>query len=197
MPGIIGAFGSVDLIVADKRTVLIIDWKFGGGVPVKVVSIDGDEGILNPQLAFYAIAARHRYKRRFRGKQIVLAIIQPRLDACDHVETDDGELDQFHDAFMHAFSEALGRNAHRERGDHCRFAVCKATCPLWIGPAFSLADIDPVEAALKQSVTPDAPVYGKFLSKALGSGAVRRGLGGGNPPPEPCLSGERRRRAGL
>lgn len=167
MPGIIGSFGSVDLIVADKRTVIIVDWKFGGGVPVKVVSVDGDEGILNPQLAFYAIAARARYKRRFRGKKIVLAVIQPRLDACDHVETDDGELDDFHSAFMHAFSEALGRGAHRERGEHCRFAVCKATCPLWTGPAFSLADIDPVEAALKQSVTPDAPAYGKFLGRAL------------------------------
>jgi hypothetical protein len=166
LPGVTGAFGSVDLVLADKRTVVVVDWKFGQGVPVKALYTDATGDQLNPQLAFYAAAARHAYKRRFRGKQIVLAIIQPRLDyALDYVETDDAELDQFLDAFYHAYSEALGRDAHRERGEHCRFAPCKATCPLWTGPLFDLAVIDPGKAALKASV--DVTGYGGFLSNAL------------------------------
>ena len=168
MPGIPGSFGSVDLIVADKRTVIIVDWKFGGGVPVYALHVDEEGGYLNPQLAFYAVAARHAHRRRFRNKKIICAIIQPRLEiSCDSAATDDKELDDFHAAFMHAYSEALGRSAHRERGDHCRFAVCKATCPFWTGPAFDLADIDPVAAALQQSAKPDATAYGTYLSKAL------------------------------
>lgn len=168
MPGILGSFGTLDLCMADKRTVLLVDWKFGSGVPVYALHVDEQGGYLNPQLAFGAVTARAAHRRRFRGKKIVCAIIQPRMDVgCDSATTDDGELDDFHSAFMHAFSEALGRNAHRERGDHCRFATCKATCPFWTGPAFDLADIDPTAAALQQSVAADPTAYGAFLSKSL------------------------------
>jgi hypothetical protein len=107
-----------------------------------------------------------KYKRKFKDKKILLVIIQPRLEEpLSYAETDEQELDGFLEAFRHAFIEALHRDARRERGDHCRFATCKATCELWTGPVFDLALLDPVKAALKASVNPTD--YGKFLSKAL------------------------------
>jgi hypothetical protein len=169
LPGVSGAFGSVDLIMVSKTTVLVSDWKFGAGVPVKAIYQDGDCDFLNPQLAFYTSAARAAYPRRFKGKKIVTAIIQPRLDpATSYAETDDQELDDFLAAFHAAFVEALGRNPHRERGDHCRFALCKATCPLWVGPVFELADLDP--KAIRPATPPSD--YGTFLSRALAMAKV-------------------------
>jgi hypothetical protein len=169
LPGVNGAFGSVDLILVNKTTVLVIDWKFGAGVTVKAVYRDKDGEYLNPQAAFYTSAARAAHVRKFRGKQIVTAIVQPRLDPpVSYAETDDDELDAFLASFQAAFVEALGRNPHRERGDHCRFALCRSTCPLWVGPVFELADIDPT--AIRPAKRPAD--YGVFLSRALTMAAV-------------------------
>jgi soluble cytochrome b562 len=170
LPGVTGAFGSVDLVLANASTVIVLDWKFGAGIPVKALYRDevaGDQ--VNPQLAFYAVAARAKHKRRFRNRQIVLAIIQPRMpEPLDFVVTDDNELDEFQNSFQFAYLEALGKNARRAKGEHCRFASCKATCPLWTGPLLDLAVINPTKAALQASQGNGAATdYGKFLSRAL------------------------------
>ncbi len=174
LPGITGAFGSVDLVLSNKTTVLVIDWKFGKGVPVKALyeRTDGTEvwDEINPQLAFYAAAARARFKRSFKNKTIVLAIIQPRFpQPLDHVEVTDLELDEFLLAFQQRYLEALGKNAPREKGEHCRFASCKATCPLWVGPVIELSVLDPKRAALEASTKPIAATddYGAYLSRAM------------------------------
>jgi hypothetical protein len=176
LPGVTGAFGSVDLVLANKTTVLVVDWKFGSGVPVKALyedEINGDQ--LNPQLAFYTAAARHRHPKLFKDRTIVCAIIQPRLDPpMSFTETNHLELDDFLFAFQEAYVEALGRDPHRERGSWCRFAPCKATCSLWVGPVLDLALIDPVKAALRESVTP-ATDYGAYLSRALHLAALAEG----------------------
>jgi hypothetical protein len=166
LPGVTGAFGSVDLSMASKDTVVVCDWKFGGGVAVKALYEDEQGEYLNPQLAFYTASARAKHARKFKGKRIVCAIIQPRiLPGYTVAETTDKELDDFVKAFREAFLEALTRAPHRERGEWCRFATCKATCPLWTGPVLDLATIDPTRVALKESVKPDD--YGAFLSRAL------------------------------
>ena len=89
-PGITPAsFGSVDLVLANKTHVLVVDWKFGKGIPVKALYEDDVLGdMVNPQLAFYAVAARARFKRSFKNKQMVVAIIQPRMpQPLDYVES--------------------------------------------------------------------------------------------------------------
>jgi hypothetical protein len=104
----------------------------------------------------------------FKDKLIVLAIIQPRLDPpLTSVETTHDELDQFEAAFRDSVVEALGRNPRMARGDHCRFATCKATCPLWTGAVLDLAAIDPVRAAVRASLAKEPTHYENYLSKSL------------------------------
>lgn len=171
LPGVLGAFGSVDLVLANDVCVLVLDWKFGQGVPVfAVYDLPNGEQTINPQVVFYACAARGhgKFKRYFKGRRIVLAIVQPRLvPPSSHVETDDEELDGFLKAFENAVIEALDRNAYRERGEHCRFASCKATCPYWTGPLIDMMAINPSAAALEASVIDEPTEYGAFLSKAM------------------------------
>lgn len=171
MPHVPGSFGSVDLIMTNGSTVIIVDWKFGAGIAVKAAypTGDNDEEQVNPQLMFYAICARAAFRAKFKKKKIVLAIIQPRFpEPLDLVEVTDEELDEFHRAFQHAFVQALSRDAHRARGEHCRFALCKATCPLWTGPVIEMSVLDPKRAALEASLQPvEATEYGDYMSHAL------------------------------
>lgn len=169
LPGVTGAFGTVDLVLANDVAVIVLDWKFGAGVPVFALypMPDGSEQ-LNAQGAFYACGARAALKRQFKDKAIVVAIVQPRLDPPFSIaQTDDVELDGFLMAFGNAVLEAMGRDAYRERGEHCRFALCKATCPLFVGPVIEMSILDPAKAALVASSGGSPTEYGAFLSRAL------------------------------
>jgi hypothetical protein len=169
-PGVPGSFGTVDLVLHSKTHVLIADWKFGSGVPVSALyELPDGYDMVNPQLAFYAICARAQRPKLFKGKKIVLVIIQPRLDSLSEVVTDHEELDDFKARLTAAYSEAIGRNPHRERGEHCRFARCKSTCKLWTGPLLTLEALDPNKAALRGSQSNAAEAgYATFLSTAMG-----------------------------
>lgn len=175
LPGITGAGGTADLILANAEFVMLIDWKFGGGVMVPILK-DEDDGTqsLLAQAAFYLCCARAAYPRRFKGREIVGAIIQPRAEQpLSYTQTDDDELDGFLEAFKFAYEQAIGRNPPIERGDHCKFARCKTVCPLWTGPVFDLAVIDPLAAQLQASQSAVVELgYGAFLSSALELAAI-------------------------
>jgi hypothetical protein len=168
-PGVPGSFGTVDLVLASKTHVLVPDWKFGAGVPVTALyELPDGSDMVNPQLAFYAICAKAQRPRLFKNKKIVLAIIQPRLDSLSEVVTDEEELADYQKSMTAAYAEAIGRNPHRERGEHCRFAACKSTCKLWTGPLLDINKMDPTLAALKASQAPAlVGQYGEFLSRAM------------------------------
>lgn len=184
LPGVTGAFGSVDLVLANKTHVIVVDWKFGGGVPVKALYVEvvenGEYDMLNPQLAFYAIAARARHAKAFKGRQIICAVIQPRMvPPITWAATDDVELDGFRAAFEASMLEAIGRDPRRKMGEHCRFAACKATCELWTGPALTLPALDALGPALRESTEPAAgAAYADFLSAAMTAVEVFEGWAG-------------------
>ena len=59
-------------------TVHVIDFKFGTGVRVRALYLDGDEDVINAQLLFYGAAARHSLPEFFAGvDNIILTILQP------------------------------------------------------------------------------------------------------------------------
>jgi hypothetical protein len=77
-PSVDGAFGTCDLLVRIGDTIFIIDFKFGSGVRVLALYPDGDEDVLNSQLAYYGASARHSLPAFFAGvAEIKLTILQP------------------------------------------------------------------------------------------------------------------------
>jgi hypothetical protein len=63
--------------------------------------------------------------------------------------------------------EALTTNPRHNRGEWCRFAECKVTCPLWTGPLLDLSRLDPTNAALKASAgLRSDDEWGAYLSTA-------------------------------
>jgi hypothetical protein len=174
MPGIAGAFGSVDLVLANKEFVVVVDWKYGSGVIVRAtypIPDDPDSETLNPQPVYYTISARSHWPKIFNKKRrIIMAIVQPAIDdGLSYTEVTHEELDEYHQRFKQSVTEALGRNPHREKGDWCRWAPCKSTCKLWTGKVFDLAVLDPQAAAMKESTRPanGATSFGTYISAAL------------------------------
>ena len=139
-PAIANTFGTCDLIVRVGSTIHVIDFKFGSGVRVLAVYPEGDEDIINAQLAFYAAAARHSLPEFFAGiDAIKLTILQPvsiELDAEmeSSVTVAPEELDAFVLAYRTACAEALSATPRLERGTWCRFCAARPICPAHTGP---------------------------------------------------------------
>lgn len=157
LPGIPNAFGTSDLICRTDKRSIIVDWKFGAGVPVKAYYPDSKTGETkpNPQLMFYARAAMHTKPEMFgsgedltRGGDwmVHLYIVQPRSRFDDDKVyskrvVNVKELEEFRIDLIRAVSEATGENPRMERGDHCRFAKCKKICPHFTQPGFALVQM--------------------------------------------------------
>jgi hypothetical protein len=168
-PGIVGAFGTVDLILQSQSHVLHVDWKFGQGIGVKAIYEDENGALLNPQLMFYTAAARHSRPAWYRGKRkIVAAIIQPRSEtSLSFAWIAPQDIKDFIADVHNAVALAIGREPPRVRGEHCRFAPCKITCPLWTGPLLNLNDLRP--PPIREIPTADCAIatpYGIYLAHA-------------------------------
>jgi hypothetical protein len=168
-PRVPGAFGTVDLILGSPTHVLHVDWKFGQGVGVRAVYGDSEDAVVNPQLMFYVCGATHGKVNgeSLRGRRQVGAIIQPRgLEPLTYTEITPRELRWFVEDVQRAVAVALTRDPPRSRGEHCRFAPCKVTCPLWTGPLLDLSALgmppDGPEHPEDGVVTP----YGEYLARA-------------------------------
>lgn len=65
-------FGTCDCILLQDRTLTIIDYKYGVGVPVSAVR--------NPQMMLYALGAFHDYGFALDVETVEMHIFQPRID---------------------------------------------------------------------------------------------------------------------
>ena len=179
-PGIPGAFGTVDVILRSPSHALHVDWKFGQGVPVHVITKDELGEKVNAQLMFYTAAAlssaRHLYRPRvfacaYGTKRIaphlVVAVIQPRLEpALSHVQISRKEIKWFVEDLQRAVMTATDRDPPRAKGEHCRFAPCKINCRLWTGPLLDLSALGVVPRETADASKHAVTAYGEYLGRA-------------------------------
>ena len=144
-PGIVNAYGTADLIIRIGGTIHVIDLKFGAGVRVLALTPDGDEDVLNPQLLFYAVAARHSLPKFFAEiEDIVLTIVQPMsiepdAEMVSSVAVTHAVLDAFITVYRAACEEALSNAPRLQPGSWCRFCPARPICPAHTGPLLDLA----------------------------------------------------------
>ena len=120
---------------------------------------------LNPQLAYYAAAALHSRPRWFKGRDIAVAIVQPRGDTVlDYTVVYRKELQDFAEDIAAAAGRALGRDPPLAKGAWCKWCPAKPTCPRWTGPLLDLVALQDATPATLRERSPLA--YGDFLSRA-------------------------------
>ena len=146
-----GVFGSTDLIGRLGNRAIVLDWKFGSGVPVPAEE--------NAQLLFYAAAAMRTASLRwaFEGvTEIECIIVQP--PAVRRWTTTVGRIKQFEHELVAAVKTALDPDAPLAKGDHCRWCAAKPICPQMTGA---------VERAIKQQLIDlDVDTLGQYLKNA-------------------------------
>jgi hypothetical protein len=156
-PTIPGAFGTYDLLVRIGSTIHVVDAKFGAGVRVLAIRPEGDEDILNAQVAFYACAARHSLPQFFAGvDEIILTILQPQsiepgAEMVSSVAVTPAELDAFIALYRAACEEALTPTPRLQPGAHCRFCPARPICPAHTGPLLDLAQFAMPAPAAKEA----------------------------------------------
>jgi hypothetical protein len=157
-----GAFGTVDILGKfTNGPLLVLDWKFGDGIPVKVNG--------NMQLGFYAGGAIYSddkdVKELIGAEQaldIVFAIVQPRRGHDDEPnyqlwETDDEWVEDFIDTAYAAYQKAISDNPPIKAGSHCRWCRAQPNCPektKVIGQAQSMPIAESMDTiALSKAIT--------------------------------------------
>jgi hypothetical protein len=167
-PNIPGAFGTCDLILVSSTHVIVCDWKFGQGVPVRALYTDEDGELLNAQLMYYLAGAMRTKHRLFVKRKLVIAIIQPRTsEPLTHTEVTRKDVAMFRQDLEAAVLAAMDRDPPLKKGEHCRWCPAKIACPLWTMPMLGLA-----EAIGDKVIRPDVAAtlmpaaYGQYLAKA-------------------------------
>ena len=137
--------GSIDFIgrSADKKTVTIVDYKFGY-VNVEVVE--------NAQAQFYALAAATDPSTSdWFGpdlETIVLAIIQPNDNGEDLQtwETNLNQIDAFETEYLKAVEKTENPEALANSGPACKFCPAEAICPVKTGEAMRATRVNEITA---------------------------------------------------
>ena len=146
-----GVFGSTDLVGRIGRRAVVLDWKFGSGVPVPAEE--------NAQLMFYAAAAMRTESLGWAFDdidEIECVIVQPPY--VKRWVTNVARIKQFEHELMMAVRTALKDDAPLAQGDHCRWCAAKPICPQMTGA---------VDRALKQQlVNLDVDTLGRYLQNA-------------------------------
>jgi hypothetical protein len=167
-PTVPGAFGTVDLIVRIGTILHVVDFKFGAGVRVLALYPDGDEDVINTQLAFYAAAARHSLPKFFAGvDEIKLTILQPAsiepdAEMVSSVTVTPAELDTFIAIYRAACEQAFSPTPRLARGTWCRFCAARPICPAHTGPLLDLAQF-----AAPTATPPSTHAYLQTLAAGL------------------------------
>ncbi len=146
-----GVFGSTDVLGRIKDRAIVLDWKFGDGVPVDAAE--------NEQLMFYGAAALRTQGLEWwhlGADEVELIIVQP-----PHVRrwvTNFRRLQTFNRDLIKAVKSAQQPDAPLAAGDWCRWCAAKPVCPVMTGAT------DRALAAQMDNL--DAAKIGEYLQKA-------------------------------
>lgn len=117
-----GAHGTADAVVLAGNELIVIDLKYGRGVPV-----DADH---NPQLQIYALAALREFEALGDFTAARLVIHQPRLNAVSEWPTPVADLEAFGRQAAEAAAITRQAGALLQPGEkQCKFCKAKADCP--------------------------------------------------------------------
>ena len=146
-----GVFGSSDLLGRLGDTAIVLDWKFGNGVPVEAEE--------NAQAMFYACAARRTDQTKwiFKGAtKVLIAIVQP--PSIKLWETTPERLDRFEEQLVAAVRHARQDGAKLSAGKWCKWCAAKPICPVMTG------EVERVKAAQIAALPTDQ--IGAYLKTA-------------------------------
>ena len=121
-PWVPEGFGTADCIVIGSGEIHVFDFKYGKGVPVSAED--------NPQLKLYGLGAIHEFDMLYDIDNVVLHIIQPRLESITEWEISRKDLEAWgaETVIPTAKLAFAGEGEYNPGKDQCRWCVCKNVC---------------------------------------------------------------------
>lgn len=114
-------FGTGDCILIKGSTIVVVDYKYGKGVPVSAVG--------NPQMRLYALGAYQLLRDLYDIKIIETHIFQPRLDSISSdTLTVEQLLDWAENTVKPTAALAIKGKGKYNAGEHCRFCPHAGHC---------------------------------------------------------------------
>lgn len=114
-------FGTGDVLLIGDGLLEIIDLKYGKGVEV---SADA-----NSQMMLYGLGALHAHDLLYDIEDVLMTIVQPRLDAISTYEISSASLYDWAEKVIKPKAElAIKGEGEFSPGEHCRFCKAKAVC---------------------------------------------------------------------
>jgi len=115
-----GCFGTSDVVIVSDEVLIVIDLKYGKGVPVSA------EG--NSQARIYALGALAEFGDLYGFDEIHTVIVQPRLDSMSEEVLKRFELLAWADWAGEIAQMAVKGEGEFHTGPHCRFCAARAIC---------------------------------------------------------------------
>lgn len=114
-------FGTGDCVIIADKTLYVIDFKYGKGIPVDAVE--------NPQMMLYALGALHLADMLYEIEDICMSIYQPRIENYSSYDISCNSLLEWAENTLKPTAEkAYKGEGEFACGDWCCFCKAKANC---------------------------------------------------------------------
>ena len=115
-------FGTADCILIADGVLHVFDFKYGKGVPVSAEE--------NPQLKLYGLGAIAEFECLYDIKDVVLHIVQPRLDSITEWGVSREVLEKWGEFIVKPVAQQAfdGDGEFNPGEDQCRWCLCKNAC---------------------------------------------------------------------
>lgn len=120
-PWVPHGFGTCDCIIIQDRTMVVIDYKYGTGVPVEAKD--------NPQMKLYALGALNDYGFAYDIETVEMHIYQPRIDNISPYTLSVDELMAWAEKTVKPTAEVAAKGkGDFKPGAHCKFCPHAGRC---------------------------------------------------------------------
>jgi hypothetical protein len=115
-------FGTADCVIIDDGTMHVFDLKYGKGVPVSAEE--------NPQLKLYGLGCIEEFGCLYDIKEVVLHIVQPRLDSISEWMISREVLEKWGEFIVKPIAKKAfeGEGEYNPGEEQCRWCRCKNAC---------------------------------------------------------------------
>lgn len=150
-------FGTGDAVLIYGKTIEVIDLKFGKG--------DAVSALENPQLRLYGVGALLKYQDIYDFDEVIMSIVQPRIDNNSSEVLSVQELIQWVEEVCSPKARiAFKGEGELASGPHCHYCRHYANCKLPHQQALSIVDEKAIEEVkLMANVLGQVDVIRKFL----------------------------------
>jgi hypothetical protein len=113
-------FGTGDCVMIGGNCLIVIDFKYGQGVPVSAEE--------NPQMKLYALGALNVFSLLYNVEYIKLVVFQPRINNTSEWGVSRADLETWGESIKPIAQTAHAGKGEYCAGDHCRFCRAKSLC---------------------------------------------------------------------